>query len=125
MRSNVETAAVAWREARTKACAAPMGDKAVWVDLGSAETALTEAVKAMLDDEAEQARLNARPKLFVVHGKMHFAEHEVEACTLEEAIELARGAEEWGEWAPEGIRTITGEVVFNWKQLNEKICEEV
>lgn len=38
-------AAVAWRNARRAACAAPMGDTAVWEALGAAETALTEAVR--------------------------------------------------------------------------------
>lgn len=49
LQPKVESAAVAWREARLKACAAPMGDKAVWTDLGAAETALSEAVEALGD----------------------------------------------------------------------------
>lgn len=61
MRSRVEEAAAAWRDARLKACAAtvegfvkdkkgdsiPVPNLQVWTDLGAAETALSEAVKAM------------------------------------------------------------------------------
>lgn len=51
LRSKVESAAVAWREARLRACAAPMGDKAVWTDLGAAETALSDAVETLGDGD--------------------------------------------------------------------------
>jgi hypothetical protein len=57
-RSDVELAAVAWREARLRACAAPLGDPTVWTDLGAAETALSEAVVAHL--EAERYRQELR-----------------------------------------------------------------
>lgn len=67
MRTAIEEAAIAWREARMKACAAPVegfvkdkkGDSIavpnlqVWTDLGAAETALSEAVVAHLETEAE------------------------------------------------------------------------
>lgn len=122
-RSKVENAAVTWREARTKACAAPMGDKVVWADLGTAETALTEAVKAMLDHEAEEARLAARPKLFVVHGQRYCNPHQEEACTLEEAVELAARDRENGWWWPVDVRTPNGDIVLTDKQLDAKLDE--
>jgi|GEM_PF-3410171 len=122
-RSKVETAAVTWREARMNACAALMGDKVVWADLGAAETALTEAVKAMLDQEAERARLAARPKTFVVYGMKYGARHEEKTCTLEEAIDEACGAAEWGSWYPEGVRTLQRELILNEEQLYVKIHE--
>jgi hypothetical protein len=138
-RSPVEAAAVAWNEARLKACAAPvegfakdkkgdmvaMPNPQVWTDLGAAETDLSKAVAALLDREAEMARLAARPKLFVVHGKKNFADHEVEVCPLEEAILEASGAWEWGTWAPAGVRTVAGELVLDEEQLSAKVYEMV
>ncbi|TXN10207.1 hypothetical protein FV219_06605 [Methylobacterium sp. WL122] len=134
----VEAAAVAWREARLKACAAPVegfvkdkkGDSIavpnlqVWTDLGAAETALSEAVVAHLAEEAEFARLEARPKLFVVHGWMHHAPHEEEACTLEEAIRSAKAASDWGYWYPEKVCTVPGDLVLAEDELYERMRDE-
>ncbi|GJD74520.1 hypothetical protein MKK50_15785 [Methylobacterium sp. J-043] len=136
--SKLETAAVAWREARMKACAAPVegfvkdkkGDSIavpnlqVWTDLGAAETTLSEAVVAHLAKEAEFARLEARPKLFVIHGWMHHAPHEEEACTLEEAVQSAKAANDWGYWFPEKICTVAGELVLAEAELYERIWAE-
>lgn len=123
LRTLIEAAAVSWNEARVKACAAPMGDKAVWTDLGAAETALSKAVASLLEREAERARREARPKLFVVHGKKNFADHEVEACTLDEAIDEAYGAGEYFSWYPVEVRTVAGELVLDEEQLYAKIHE--
>ena len=40
----VAQAATAWHQARLHACAAPMGVAQVWIDLGAAEAALSQAI---------------------------------------------------------------------------------
>lgn len=136
--SKLEAAAVAWREARMKACAAPIdgfvkdrkGDSiavpnpTIWADLGAAETALSEAVVDHLAKEAEFARLEARPKLFVVHGVQFFSPYSEEVCTLDEGIGLARVAVEENFWHPQEIRTIAGDVVLAEAELHERIWAE-
>ncbi|MGE8128483.1 hypothetical protein ACQKQD_16030 [Methylobacterium sp. NPDC080182] len=133
--SKVEAAAIAWRQARMKACSAPVegfvkdkkGDSiavpnpSVWTDLGAAETALSEAVKAHLDEAAELAQLAARPKLFVIHGYRFHGRHSEEACTVEEAIQAARWAVEENTWRPVEIRTVAGELVLGGSAFQERI----
>jgi hypothetical protein len=136
--SKLEAAAVAWREARMKACAAPVdgfqkdrkGDSiavpnpSVWADLGAAETALSEAVVDHLAKGAEFARLEARPKLFVVHGRRFHSPYSEEVCTVEEGIELARAAIEENYWSPQELRTAEGKLVLDRNAFRERIWAE-
>ncbi|HEV2543028.1 MAG TPA: hypothetical protein VGU70_09760 [Methylobacterium sp.] len=120
LRSKVDDAAVAWREARLKACAAPMGDKTVWADLGAAETALSEAVVAMLKDEADW---EARVVTHVIHGQRYFCPMTFEAYSLEDAISNAFWGRDSGDWWPADVRTPGGEVVLDEEQLDQKVSE--
>lgn len=43
--------AIEWRRARLAACAAPIGTPSVWAELGSAEAALSEAIRALTTPE--------------------------------------------------------------------------
>lgn len=122
-RTRVGAAAVAWLDARGRACAAPMGDGAVWRELADAEDALGAAVRAMKAHEAAAAEKAVRPIVFVVHGWMNWSPHTEEHCTLEEAVASAKVGCDEGCWAPDDVRTPTGEIVLDHPALSRALDE--